>query len=62
MPEPGEKPNPVEVAMGKDCIFLVVAMILRDAIPGGATGGDVKCTGPECGQFVDFIGKCGFSA
>ncbi len=61
MPEDKDKPNAVEVAMSKDCILLVVAMMLADAIPGGGTKGDVKCIGPECGQYNGAVNECGLS-
>ena len=61
IPEDEDKPTAVEVAMSKDCILLVVAMILADAIPGGGVDGEVKCTGTECGQYNAYVNKCGFS-
>ena len=59
MPETKKKPA-VQVAMEKDCIFVVAALI--------AAGMDEamiekrgKCRGPGCGQYAAFANKCGFS-
>lgn len=56
MPE-GEK-SPVEKAMEKKCIILMAAAIIGK---GGTIDQNVNCLGPECGQYSEFINKCGFS-
>lgn len=63
---PEDKKTPVQKAMEKDCIVLVlgelVARIMQPvAYMEGADRPSVKCIGPACGQYAEFINKCGFA-
>lgn len=59
MPEKKDKKNPQELAMGKDCIILVAGSFIIRALGEGEI--NVKCLGPECGQYNIFTHVCGFS-
>lgn len=54
------KKNPVEKAMEKDCIILVAANMIATVVERKEEM-SVKCLGPACGQYSEFINKCGFS-
>lgn len=59
MPETKTK-SPLQVAMEKDCIFVVAALIAA-GMDEATIKKRGKCRGPGCGQYADFINKCGFS-
>lgn len=62
MPENKDKPTATEIAMEKNCIFLVTAALFAQAMSKDATDPpNVKCRGPACGQYAEFINKCGFA-
>ena len=52
-----EEKNPTEVAMAKDCIFIVAALIAA----GVYKPEEGKCRGPACGLYAEFVSKCGFA-
>ncbi len=60
-----EKKTPLQMALEKECIFLVVAEIISQAfthvvhMEGGAP--DLKCRGAKCAEFNTFTTRCGFS-
>ena len=56
MPEPGDKKNPVEEAMEKDCIILVAAALIA---PAEISITSVKCRGPACAQYNVAFNRCG---
>ena len=60
-----EKKTPMQIALEKECIFLVVAEVFSQALrPAAYMEGaepDVKCRGPKCAEFDTFNIRCGFS-
>ena len=60
-----DKKTPLEVAMEKDCIFLVVAEMISQVLQPTSymEGGkpDLKCRGTKCAEFDQFTSRCGFS-
>lgn len=57
---PENKKTEQQKAMDKDCIFIVAALIAAgmDKAAIEALG---KCRGPACGQYAEFVNKCGFA-
>ena len=56
-----EKKSPLQIAMEKDCIFLVVADIISQTLRQKEYGAAVKCRGDKCAEFDWFNSRCGFS-
>ncbi len=60
-----EKKTPMQVALEKECIFLVVGEIFKQALAPTVymegAGPDVKCRGASCAEFDWFNSRCGFS-
>jgi hypothetical protein len=60
VPEDKDKKSPMQKAMAKECIFIVAAMIAA-GIPEEMIEKRGKCRGAACGQYAEFVNKCGFS-
>ena len=55
-----EEKNPVEKAMEKDCIILVVAsIIVVQGFGMSANTFNTKCRGPACATYNVFTNRCG---
>ena len=59
MPEKKTK-SPLQVAMEKDCILIVAALIAA-GMDEATIDKRGKCRGPACGQYAAFVNKCGFA-
>ena len=60
MPETKDKRSAVQLAMEKDCIFVVAALIAA-GMDEATIEKRGKCRGLRCGQYAAFANKCGFS-
>lgn len=56
-----KKKTPLETALEKDCMLLIVASIIASAVNPEADNFSTKCRGSECAQFEWFNARCGFS-
>ena len=56
-----KKKTPLEAALEKDCMLLIVASIIASAVNPGTDNFSTKCRGSECAQFDVFTTRCGFS-